>query len=217
MIRSEHVVNLFVARHAEAQKNIEKRHGGGDQTLTALGIQQARNIGYQLLSSGLVIVGNVRVVHQPEERSYNTADVVNQIVEGELTEEPDFQGIGLGTRVGMSEDELAAAHPNLSKALDEWVAGRGFNIPSAEGSEPMEEFAERVTRGLHFQVASTDPGETLAIVGTTSSMTMINHILTEDGEFCHDRYLYYGAPLGSTASWVISHDRPIRLTNINKE
>jgi broad specificity phosphatase PhoE len=218
MIRSDHTVNLFVARHAEAQKNIEKRHGGGNQTLTALGIEQARDIGYQLLISGLVVVGNVRVVHQPEERSRNTAVLVNQIVKGELIEEePDFQGIGLGTRVGMSEDELAIVHPDLSKALNEWVAGKGFNIPSAEGSEPMEEFAERITRGLHSQVASTDLGEALAIVGTTSSLTMINHILSEDGEFCRDRYLYYGAPLGSVACWEIFQNKPVRLTGMDKE
>lgn len=217
MIRSGHAVNLFVARHAEAQKNIEKRHGGGDQTLTTLGIKQARDLGYQLLSSGLVVLGNVRVVHQPEERSRNTAALVNQIVEGELTEEPDFQGIGLGERVGMSEDELSKAYPDLSKALDDWIAGKGFNIPSAEGGEPMEEFAERIKRGVHTQVTSTVPGEALAIVGTTSSLTMINHMLAEDGEFCHDRYLYYGASLGSVACWEISQDRPVRLTGMDKE
>ena len=156
-------------------------------------------------------------MYQPEERSRNTASLAHQIIEGELAEEPDFQGIGLGERVGMSEDELTRAYPDISKALDDWVAGRGFNIPSAEGGEPMEEFVERITRGVLTQVASTDPGEALAIVGTTSSLTMINHMLAEDGKFCHDRYLYYGAPLGSIACWEIFQDRPVRLTGMDKE
>lgn len=217
MIRSDRTMNLFLARHAEAQKNVEKRHGGGDQTLTDVGIKQAQGIGYSLLSSGLVVVGNVRVVHQPEERSKHTATLMSQIVDGKLTEEPNFQGIGLGKRVGLSEDELVKTYPDLSRALDDWVAGKGFNIPSAEGGEPMESFAERIARGIDTQVASTESGEALAIVGTTSSLTMINHMLAEDGEFCQDKYLYYGPPLGSVAYWEISQGRPVRLTDMDKE
>lgn len=212
MIRSEHPTTLVIARHAEAQKNIDKRHGGGDQSLTETGVQQALAIGSALLSSGLVTFNHVRVVHQQEGRSKNTAAIVHTVIGGTLNEEPAFNGIGLGQRAGMSEAELSASYPDLSKALEDWAVGMGFNVPSVEGGEPMQDFSDRINSGLHSQIKATDRGDTLAMVGTTSSLTMINHLLVEDGDFRRDKYLYYGAQLGSIACWQISQDRPARLT-----
>ncbi len=212
MIRSVNPMTLVVARHAEAQKNIDKRHGGGGQTLTEKGVQQARAIGNSLLSSGLVVMSQLRIVHQPEGRSKNTAAILKSVLDGTLTEEPGLNGIGLGKRAGMSEVELAESYPALTKALDEWAVGKGFNVPSAEGGEPMEDFASRISHGLNRQIELTRPREALILVGTTSSLTMINHLLVEDGEFRHDKYLYYGPQLGSVVCWQISNEIPLRVS-----
>jgi len=215
MIRSTKTTEMFLIRHAEAQKNIEKRHGGGNQNLTETGVLQAKTIGQFLLNKYINDSVELHIVHQPEERCKNTAYIIGSIVKSKLIEEPDFRGIGLGKRAGLSEQELNEVNPELSKALEKWAAGGPFDIPSSKGGEPMEDFAERIYRGICNQINRLEPSDPIALIGTTSSLTMINHLLETDGEFNRNNYQLYKSQPGSVACWKLSSGMPTKLNNLS--
>ncbi len=214
MIRTTENIDLYLIRHAEAYKNLEKVHGGGDQRLTTRGIEQAKAIGEYLVSA---VNSEIIIVHQPEGRSELTARQIGKIASGTVLRSPDLQGVSLGIVGGLSEDELAERYPEVASALIAWRNHKGDlgSRPSVPGSEPMEEFAERVRAGLISSIDRCPTEGTLALVATTSTLNMLNHLLVNDGKFDRTRYGFIEFPLGAYASWLIS-DSPPTLTSIIK-
>lgn len=216
MIRAPRPMRLHVARHAEAVKNIEKRHGGGDQRLTPRGERQARGIGHYLLNNLGVELGEVSVVHQPEGRSESTAKHVGEIVAARrITRCNDLVGIDLGVRNGLSEAELAEQFPAVTAGLADWMANKGFHVPDVPGGEPMDDFAKRIRRGMTENIANATPDMDLVMVATTSSLVMVHHLLDRDGRLSTDNYDFVSMPLGSVSTWQLSdNEQPSRLTNM---
>jgi broad specificity phosphatase PhoE len=215
MIRKASLLDLYLLRHAEAYKNLAKVHGGGDQRLTPTGENQARTLGHFLLRTRGGAEG-LRIVHQPEGRSEATAQHIGGVVSKAIVEVPDLVGVRLGVAGGLSEKELEERHPEVATALAAWRANKGdlSQRPRVSGSEPMEEFAERIRRGLVSSIEACDPGDSLAIVGTTSTLNMMNHLLANDGEFVRPRYDFIEFPLGSLTTWRISLETPAQITPI---
>lgn len=208
MIRRSDIVGVGLLRHAEAYKNLAGVSGGGDQRLTPAGERQAQALGGYLLrlhgsSEGLYIV------HQPEERSEQTARHIGAISVRPLVECPDLLGVGLGVAAGLTEKELFERFPDFAAAMAAWRAKGGLSgRPKVLGSEPMEEFAERIRRGLVSSIEACEPGGLLAIVGTTSTLNMMNHLLAHDGQFERGSYEFVSFPLGSLSVWRISGEAP---------
>ncbi len=216
MIRAPQTMRLHVARRAEAIKNIEKRHGGGDQRLTPRGERQARGIGHYLLENLGVELGEVSVIHQPEGRSELTAKHVGEIVAARrITRCDDLVGINLGVRNGLSEAELAERFPEVTAGLANWMANKGFNVPDVPGGEPMDDFAVRIRRGMIENIPSAAPNGDLVMVATTSSLVMVHHLLDQDGTLSTNDYDFVSMPLGSVSTWQLSdNEQPMQLTNM---
>jgi broad specificity phosphatase PhoE len=208
MIRKTTSLDVHLLRHAEAYKNLAKVHGGGDQRLTPTGEAQARTLGGYLLR--IRGAEGLHVVHQPEGRSEATARHVGNIATRATVEVPDLVGVRLGVAGGLSEKELAERYPEVAAALIAWRTNKGDlgSRPRVPGSEPMEEFADRIRRGLVTSIEACEPDGSLAIVGTTSTLNMMNHLLVNDGEFDRASYDFIEFPLGSLATWRVSDEPP---------
>jgi len=212
MIRKNGSFNLYLLRHAEAFKNLAKVHGGGDQRLTPTGENQARALGH-LLQDLIADDGSLKVIHQPEGRSKSTAQHIGSIAVGQIMEIDDLVGVKLGVAGGLSEEELEKQYPEVAVALADWRNKKGnLNArPHVPGSEHMEEFAERILRGVLSSIELCEPSESLAIVGTTSTLNMMNHLLTNDGDYVRSSYDFIEYPLASFATWRISPERPLQI------
>lgn len=215
MIRKVPPLDVHLLRHAEAYKNLAKVHGGGDQRLTPTGEVQARTLGNFLLRmrGG---AERLRIVHQPEGRSEATAKHVGDVATRAIVEVQDLVGVRLGVAGGLSEKELAERYPEVAAALIAWRANKGDlgSRPRVPGSEPMEEFADRIRRGLVSNIEACEPNGALAIVGTTSTLNMMNHLLVNDGEFDRASYDFIEFSLGSLATWRISDESPQQIMPI---
>ena len=214
MIRKAEPLNIHLLRHAEAYKNLAKVHGGGDQRLTPTGESQARALGGHLLRMGGV--ERLQIVHQPEGRSEATARHIGMVTTRSVVEVPDLVGVRLGVAGGLSEKELAERYPEVSAALIAWRTNKGDlgSRPRVPGSEPMEEFAYRIRRGLTSSIEACGRDSSLAIVGTTSTLNMMNHLLVNDGEFERPNYDFIEFPLGSLATWRVSNEAPQQIMPI---
>jgi len=194
---------------------LAKVHGGGDQRLTPNGEQQARSVGSCLLRMRGGAEG-LRIVHQPEGRSEATARHVGIVAARAILEVSDLVGVRLGVAGGLSEEELAARYPEVAASLIAWRTNKGDlgSRPRVPGSEPMEEFAERIHRGLVSSIEACGPDSSLAVVGTTSTLNMMNHLLINDGGFDRSSYDFIEFPLGSLAAWRISEGKPVQTMPI---
>lgn len=214
MIRSKQPLNLHIIRHAEAYKNLEKKHGGGNQKLTQKGIQQCKYLGEYLLKILNSNTSQSCIVYQPEDRSKETAIEINKILSCNLRINNNFSGIGLGERAGLSEDELKCRFPEIAKAIDDWKKDKSnFNIPSAPGSESMDDFANRILKCIQNEIELCFDCSSILIICTTSTIVMINHLLSNDGYFNSEKYEFIDVPLSSISSWKISHIQPIHISN----
>lgn len=214
-LRNTEEIPLYLIRHSEAYKNLNRVHGGGDQRLTTRGIRQANLLGAYLLNS-VSRVSKLHVVHQPEGRSRATAAQIAAITKRPIVESKDLEGVKLGVAGGLTEHELNIRFPEVAEALQSWRTQKGSlnRRPHVPGSERMEEFALRIRRGLQTSLESCPRLGTLAIVGTTSTLNMMNHLLANDGEFRRERYDFIEFPLGSLACWQISSKPPSISLNI---
>ncbi|HUC89623.1 MAG TPA: histidine phosphatase family protein [Patescibacteria group bacterium] len=215
MIRRADNLDVYLLRHAEAYKNLAKVHGGGDQRLTPTGERQARTLGGLLLRLRGGAEG-LQIVHQPEGRSEATAKNVGMVASRAVVENTDLIGVRLGVAGGLSEEELAIRYPEVAASLIAWRTNKGDlgSRPRVPGSEPMEEFADRIRRGLVSSIEACAPNDSLAVVGTTSTLNMMNHLLVNDGEFDRPNYDFIEFPLGSLAAWRISDEAPIQTMPI---
>lgn len=215
MIRRTRSVDVYLLRHAEAYKNLARVHGGGDQRLTPAGENQAITLGNYLLRlhGG---VERLQIVHQPEGRSVATARHIGLVTARGVVEVSDLVGVRLGVAGGLSEKELAQRYPEVAAALAGWRTNkRGLGArPRVPGSEPMEEFSERIRRGLVSSIEACESNQILAVVGTTSTLNMMNHLLVHDGEFERVSYDFIEFPLGALAAWRIASVPPVQILPI---
>jgi len=214
MLRRTPELDLYLVRHAEAYKNLLGVHGGGDQRLTPRGEVQAQMLGEYFLSHTLSNPNSLQIVHQPEGRSKATAQHIGRAASKATVECSELNGVGLGLAGGLSKEELARQYPEVAQALAAWRNNTGslHSRPKVPGSEPMDQFAERIHQGLLSSIDSA--ADSLAIIGTTSTLNMINHLLTNDGSFCRSRYNFIHFPLGGITTWQISSEAPIQTTPI---
>lgn len=215
MIRKANPLDVYLLRHAEAYKNLANVHGGGDQRLTPTGENQARTLGNYLLRLRGGAEG-LRIVHQPEGRSEATARHIGLVATRGIVEVPEMVGVRLGVAGGLSEKELAERYPEVAAALIAWRANKGdlSARPRVPGSEPMEKFAERIRHGFVSSIEACEPDTTLAVVGTTSTLNMMNHLLVHDGEFDRTSYDFIEFPLGALAAWRVSSEPPVQTIPI---
>lgn len=212
MIRAETSLELCLVRHAEAQKNLANIHGGGNQQLTPRGVEQAIRIGNFLGHHGNVLAHAGVVVHQPEGRSAETAKIIGRVTAAKVRLEPELRGVNMGIIAGLPEDELERLYPEVAAGIRAWRASGGTSShPKVPGSEPMIDFAGRVQSGLERTITDAAGHHLVAVVATTSTLTMLNHLVVNDGVLREEAYAFTNPPLGSVATWLVSDETPVQL------
>ena len=192
---------FFVVRHAEAQKNLDKMHGGGAQDLTIGGLIELKRSAMALLNT--TIDKNRIVVYQREGRSKETARFLAEELIAPSLECKNIYGIGLGVIATLNEDELSICYPEVSKVLYDWKHGNAKldNYPDIPGREHMSDFAIRIKNGLSEILK---PNCDVVFVGTTSTINMINHLLVNNGCFERDSYDFVTFPFSGVNGWNLS-------------
>lgn len=194
---------LFIVRHAEARKNLEKMHGGGTQDLTARGTSDlVRQI--DVLKS-LTNERDTIVIYQKEGRSQYTAEIIAQALGAEMVLANKIYGVGLGIISELNEDELEKEYPDVARILADWK-NSGANLrdyPNIPGREHMNDFAIRIRDGLEQAIR---PHKDNIIVGTTSTINMINHLMITGGEFIRDEYRFVSFPFAGINGWLLRHN-----------
>lgn len=195
---------FFIIRHAEAQKNIEKMHGGGTQDLTARGIDQL--MGTIDILKPLVKKRSVHMFHQKEGRSEKTAQIIADQLDTSTNLAEHIYGVGLGIIAELNEDELAIQYPEVSRILDSWKnnGARLDDYPDIPGREHMVDFAKRIKQGLTNLLC---PETDTIIVGTTSTINMLNHLMLTNGKFIHDEYNFISFPFSGINGWQLSKNK----------
>lgn len=198
---------FFIVRHAEALKNIEKMHGGGTQDLTTLGVSQLLKSIDDLRPE--ILERKVNILYQKEGRSKKTAEIIGQKFEAETSIAEQIYGVGLGVIADLNEDELKVQYPEVSRILEAWKnnGAKLDDYPDIPGREHMVDFADRIRSGL-FNILMPDIDTIL--VGTTSTINMLNHLMLTDGEFIHDKYDFVYFPFSGINGWRLSSNEAPR-------
>jgi len=212
MIRSKKPLQLYLVRHVEAYKNLSDIHGGGDQRLTPSGIKQAVRIGNFLRQHGNFELNTGVVIHQPEGRSTETARIIGKVAAARIRLEPTFKGVTMGIIAGLPEKEVEALYPDVAAGIRAWRANPGAMAhPVVPGSESNTSFADRIRAGLKRSITRAQGlHQSIAVVVTSSTLTMLNHLLVNDGKLREGAYAFTDPPLGSVAAWCLSADAPVQ-------
>ncbi len=199
--------SIFIVRHAEALKNIEKIHGGGTQDLTTRGISQLLKSIDDLKPK--LLNRNANIFYQKEGRSKKTAEIIGQKLKAETRIAKQIYGVGLGVIANLNEDELKIQYPEVSQILEAWK-NNGAKLddhPDVPRREHMVDFAVRIRNGL-FDILMPDIDTIL--IGTTSTINMLNHLMLMDGEFIHDKYDFVSFPFSGINGWRLSSNEAPR-------
>jgi probable phosphoglycerate mutase len=135
-------LTLYFARHGQTQANLEKRFSGKkDTSLTALGREQAQEIG-QVLKRELGAKPAIACVASPLQRARTTMEIARGVLElarDGYTTDPRIQEIDLGDWDQLTDDEARALDPAYfdRRTRDKW------NVP-ALGGEDYEDVATRL-------------------------------------------------------------------------
>jgi broad specificity phosphatase PhoE len=136
-------LTLYFSRHGQTRANLEERFSGEkDAPLTALGREQAHEIG-QVLKRELGIRPAIACVASPLQRARTTMEIARGVLELPLqgyTTDARIQEIDLGRWDQLTDDEARALDPAYydRRANDKW------NVP-ALGGEDYEDVAGRLT------------------------------------------------------------------------
>jgi probable phosphoglycerate mutase len=136
-------VTLYFARHGQTEANLAKRFSGEKDTpLTALGREQAREVGL-VLKRELGVQPTLAFVSSPLARARATMEIARAALElprQGYAIEPRIQEIDLGRWDQLTEDEARGLDPAYydRRARDKW------NVP-ALGGEDYAQVAERLT------------------------------------------------------------------------
>ncbi|MGJ3509853.1 histidine phosphatase family protein [Enemella sp. A6] len=147
---------LILWRHGQTDGNLHGRmQGQADVPLNDTGLAQARDAAPRVAA-----LAPTRIVSSDLQRASQTAEVIAELTGLEVTTDARLQEINVGDWVGMTRDEVAAAHPGFFEDL---AAGRDFR--RSDAGETGDELGRRVSAALHELVEAGDDDEVLLAVG----------------------------------------------------
>jgi len=136
-------LTLYFARHGQTQANVEHRFSGNKDTpLTALGLEQAAQVG-RILKRELDLAPGYRFISSPLARAVQTMKIARQAMglpaEGFVTDNR-LKEIDLGVWDQLTDDEARALSPTLfeQRGNDKWHV----RVPEGEN---YAEVAARIT------------------------------------------------------------------------
>lgn len=149
---------LILVRHGITAHTQEKRFSGGlasqNPPLVDEGREQVRLTAEwlkPLAEKVSVVIGS------PVQRTWQSAEIVAEVLGKELVAEPGFAEMEFGVWDGLTFTEVAQKYPGQ---LDHWLGSYSW---APEGGESFEGVRERVLEGLE-RVLSEHGGETVVVV-----------------------------------------------------
>jgi 2,3-bisphosphoglycerate-dependent phosphoglycerate mutase len=141
-------VDLIVVRHGQSTWNDERRWAGqADPPLTDLGRRQAVDLAVRCRGAGIDAVATSDL-----SRARETGLIVAQALGlAPPAEFPDLRERWSRTISGLKGEEIEARYPG---ALTAWRDGASTDLPG--DSEPFDDFAARVLRGLQAAAGLAD-------------------------------------------------------------
>lgn len=155
-------------RHGETEWNADGRYQGqADVALNERGVAQAR-----AAAPYLAALGPARIVSSDLGRARATADELGVLTGLPVEPNPRLQEINVGDWVGLTNEQVFAAHPDFREAL---YAGRDARR-SASG-ETGSEAGARVAEALLDLALDTPDGQTVVAVGHGFSLRVASVFL----------------------------------------
>lgn len=153
-------MKIYLIRHSESIDDIENCYGGiADFDLTEEGKNKVKEKREEIVSYGIE-----RIYTSPYKRAYQTAQILNEIIQVEMKVMDDIRELNShGVRSGVNK-ELANnifQHILKSKEYQEtgYYLGRTFL-----GGEDIGEFDERVRKAMNCIVKDSEGLNTIAVV-----------------------------------------------------
>lgn len=146
-------LTLYFARHGQTEANLQKRFSGKKDTpLTALGREQAREIG-TVLKRELGVGSAIACVSSPLKRARTTMEIAREgmgLAREGYSIDPRIQEIDLGRWDQLTQSEARALDPAYydRRAADKW------SVP-ALGGEDYEDVAARLSDWIASLKADT--------------------------------------------------------------
>lgn len=195
--------HLYLVRHAEARKNVEGRQGGHGSELTREGMAQARRLGAYLAEEesghGHKAVVCYHAVAQVQETATSIANVLGWPME----QDERLRGLHLGRLAGLTPSEARRADAAAVDRLDRWARGKlRIDQLALPGAEDLGRFRRRVADCLD-QVMRSYEHACLILVGTTSTMIMLQNLLVLGAAFSYELYRSYPFANGSVCQWTL--------------
>lgn len=116
--RSERFLTLL--RHAEAHKNVSRKHGGPGSALSPKGVEEARRIG-QIFAGRKLISPLIKAVRKPQ--CVETAEILASEGQYEDYQVVDLPTFSLGVVDGLSDENVRQGYGEISLLLEKWRAG----------------------------------------------------------------------------------------------
>ena len=124
---------IYLVRHGETQWNVEqRRQGRGDSPLTENGLKQSKAVG-ELLAHLLGDERNVQIMSSPAERSFQTAQIIAEVLglsETDIVRTQWLDEMDFGLWQGLTDAEIAEQFPEAwhMRQLNRWT----FSYPEGE-------------------------------------------------------------------------------------
>lgn len=180
---------IVLLRHGQSKKNVKGINGGVGESLTALGISQAKEAAIKMipLFSGedLCIFASTSV------HTIETANILGDVLNAPVEKPVDFFRLNLGIVDGLSEQEINKQYPDIYENLSLWRKGlidiKALSIPKMESYQMFWE------RGI--KLLETFPKDkNIILVCSNSLMILLTHILLGNNPATTNKYRHISIP-----------------------
>lgn len=192
---------LFLVRHGESQKNLQRKHGIVESTLTTKGKHEVMDI--------LRLFSEIKFQQRPtlffSKISYQALETV-RIIERNLdcncVESDMLAPISLGVISGLTEIECKKQFPEISLNIEKWIQGKidisDFIIP---GAESVSDFWNRGLCFVEYVKAYSSPA---IVIGDRSIIILLLNHLLKKNIFTNGCYQYFSIPTGGLVSFLLT-------------
>lgn len=160
-INNELYTRLLLIRHGQTLHNTQGLISGrSDISINEVGHQQAKLMAERVKTQYAIDV----LYASPLQRTMQTAEYLSQVFHLPIISNPDLIEYGFGDLSDMNETILKTNNPALSKQVSAWKEAKPSDHPirpNISGSEPMEEFKNRI-QAFTDMILEKHPGKIVA-------------------------------------------------------
>ena len=170
-----HMKQLTMIRHSEAEKTERRVHGGEGTSLTNRGRTDSIDLARHLRKHGLLVEGSI-IFTGPRPQALETAQVLGDELGTSVVVLDDLRNISMGIFDDLTDYEARARDPDAISRLEAWRAGQmrveDIHIP---GAEDPRQFVSRIEMALIHMITTT---ETPIVIVTRSVGIALYNLLT---------------------------------------